>query len=30
MDAYLWLYVGLNAAYLARGWLGLVLRFART
>ncbi len=30
MDAYLWLYVGLNAAYLARGWLGLVVRFART
>jgi phosphatidylglycerophosphate synthase len=30
MDAYLWLYVGLNAAYLARGWLGLVIRFART
>lgn len=29
MDAYLWLYVGLNAAYLARGWLGLVLRFSR-
>jgi hypothetical protein len=29
MDAYLWLYVGLNAAYLARGWLGLVIRFSR-
>jgi hypothetical protein len=29
MDAYLWLYVGLNAAYLARGWFGLALRFAR-
>jgi hypothetical protein len=29
MDAYLWLYVALNAAYLARGWLGLALRFGR-
>jgi hypothetical protein len=29
MDAYLWLYVGLNAAYLVRGWIGLVLRFWR-
>jgi phosphatidylglycerophosphate synthase len=29
MDAYLWLYVGLNAAYLARGWVSLVLRFSR-
>lgn len=30
MDAYLWLYVALNAAYLARGWLGLALRFGRS
>ncbi|HTB75760.1 MAG TPA: CDP-alcohol phosphatidyltransferase family protein [Polyangiaceae bacterium] len=30
MDAYLWLYVALNALYLGRGWLGLVLRFGRT
>jgi hypothetical protein len=30
MDAYLWLYVGLNAAYLARGWMGLLARFWRT
>jgi hypothetical protein len=30
MDAYLWLYVALNALYLARGWLGLTLRFGRT
>jgi hypothetical protein len=30
MDAYLWLYVALNALYLARGWMGLVLRFGRT
>jgi hypothetical protein len=29
LDAYLWLYVALNAAYLARGWLGLTLRFGR-
>jgi hypothetical protein len=29
MDAYLWLYVALNGAYLARGWLGLVVRFGR-
>jgi hypothetical protein len=29
MDAYFWLYVALNGAYLARGWLGLVVRFGR-
>jgi phosphatidylglycerophosphate synthase len=29
LDAYLWLYIALNALYLARGWLGLVLRFGR-
>jgi CDP-alcohol phosphatidyltransferase len=29
MDVYLWIYVALNAAYLARGWLGLALRFGR-
>ncbi len=29
MDAYFWLYVGLNGVYLARGWLGLVARFGR-
>jgi hypothetical protein len=29
MDAYFWLYVALNAAYLARGWLGLAVRFGR-
>lgn len=29
LDAYLWLWVALNALYLARGWLGLVLRFGR-
>ncbi len=30
LDAYLWLYVALNAIYLARGWLGLLLRFGRS
>jgi hypothetical protein len=29
MDAYFWLYVVLNALYLARGWLGLTLRLGR-
>lgn len=29
LDAYFWLYVALNGAYLARGWLGLVVRFGR-
>jgi phosphatidylglycerophosphate synthase len=29
MDAYFWVYVALNGLYLARGWLGLVLRFGR-
>jgi len=29
MDAYLWLYIALNGVYLARGWLGLFLRFGR-
>lgn len=30
MDAYLWTWIALNALYLARGWLGLVLRFGRS
>ena len=30
LDAYLWLWIALNALYLARGWLGLVLRFGRS
>lgn len=30
MDAYLWIWVALNALYLARGWLGVVLRFGRS
>ena len=29
LDAYFWLYCAMNAAYLARGWLGLALRFGR-
>jgi hypothetical protein len=29
LDAYFWLYLTLNAAYLGRGWLGLVVRFGR-
>jgi hypothetical protein len=29
LDAYMWLWIALNALYLARGWLGLVLRFGR-
>jgi len=29
MDAYFWLWIALNALYLARGWLGLFLRFGR-
>lgn len=30
LDVYLWIWVALNALYLARGWLGLVLRFGRS
>jgi hypothetical protein len=29
MDVYLWIWTALNAVYLARGWMGLVLRFGR-
>ena len=29
LDAYLWIWIALNALYLARGWLGLLLRFGR-
>jgi phosphatidylglycerophosphate synthase len=29
MDLYLWVYIALNALYLGRGWLGIVLRFGR-
>ncbi|HSY25204.1 MAG TPA: CDP-alcohol phosphatidyltransferase family protein [Polyangiaceae bacterium] len=30
LDAYLWLYLALNAVYLGRGWLGIFVRFGRT
>ena len=30
LDAYLWLWIALNALYLARGWLGIVRRFGRS
>jgi hypothetical protein len=29
LDAFFWIYLANNALYLARGWLGLVLRFGR-
>jgi phosphatidylglycerophosphate synthase len=29
LDLFFWIYVGINLLYLARGWLGLVLRFGR-
>jgi hypothetical protein len=29
LEAYLWLWIALNAMYLARGWIGLTLRFGR-
>ena len=29
LDVYLWVWIALNGVYLARGWLGLVLRFGR-
>jgi phosphatidylglycerophosphate synthase len=29
MEVFLWVWVALNALYLARGWIGLVLRFGR-
>jgi hypothetical protein len=30
LDIYLWIYVAINALYLARGWLGIALRFGRS
>jgi hypothetical protein len=30
LDAYMWLWFALNALYLARGWLGILLRFGRS
>jgi hypothetical protein len=29
LDVFFWIYVTLNFLYLARGWLGLMLRFGR-
>jgi phosphatidylglycerophosphate synthase len=29
LDVFFWMYLALNALYLAKGWLGLVLRFGR-
>jgi hypothetical protein len=29
LDAFFWMYVAINALYLGRGWLGLLLRFGR-
>jgi phosphatidylserine synthase len=29
LDLYMWIWMGLNALYLARGWLGLAMRFGR-
>ena len=29
LDAFFWVYVGINLLYLARGWLGLLVRFGR-
>jgi len=29
LDLFFWIYVGINLLYLARGWLGLILRFGR-
>jgi hypothetical protein len=28
-DVYFWIYIALNTLYLARGWLGLIIRFGR-
>lgn len=30
MDAYMWIWIALNLLYLARGWLGLFVRFAKS
>src|SRR5262249_11041945 len=29
LDAFFWIYVAINLLYLARGWLGLIVRFGR-
>jgi phosphatidylglycerophosphate synthase len=30
LDVFFWIYVAINALYLARGWLGIILRFGRS
>jgi phosphatidylglycerophosphate synthase len=30
LDAFFWMYIALNSLYLARGWLGIIVRFGRT
>ena len=30
LDVFFWIYVAINLLYLARGWLGLILRFGRS
>lgn len=30
LDVFFWMYIALNLLYLARGWLGLILRFGRS
>lgn len=30
LDVFYWIYIAINLLYLARGWLGIVLRFGRT
>lgn len=30
LDVFFWMYLALNALYLARGWLGVLVRFGRT
>jgi hypothetical protein len=30
LELYFWIWITLNGMYLARGWIGLVRRFART
>ncbi len=30
LDVFFWMYVAINLLYLARGWLGLILRFGRS
>jgi phosphatidylserine synthase len=30
LDVFFWIYIGINLLYLARGWLGILLRFGRS